>query len=92
MWLHNNNAHFASLGPYTNVLDLALFPAMSKRNSEVLQLYNNTEATKERTWEVRGEASVKCQVGGRTGSTEVARAFILAFRVMKKIIDHGGKW
>jgi hypothetical protein len=30
-------------GPYTNALDLQLFPAMSKRHSELLQLYNNTE-------------------------------------------------
>ncbi len=36
-------------GPYTNVLDLYLFPSMSHRHSALLQLYNNTEANKEQT-------------------------------------------
>ena len=35
----------ATQGPYNNVLDLQLFPAMSKRHSELLQLYNNTEVS-----------------------------------------------
>ena len=72
------------IGPYTNVLDLALFPAMSKRHSEIIQMYNNTEATKERTW------AVAKQVWARTTSAEVARAFILAYRVMRKIIEEKG--
>jgi hypothetical protein len=37
-------------GPYTNVLDLYIFPSMSHRHSALLQLYNNTEANKEQTW------------------------------------------
>jgi hypothetical protein len=36
--------------PYTNVLDLQMFPAMSKRHSELLQLYSNNEANAERIW------------------------------------------
>jgi hypothetical protein len=35
-------------GPYTNVLDLQVFPAMSKRHSELLQVFSKTEADKER--------------------------------------------
>ncbi len=31
--------HQAPQGPYTNVLYLQMFPAMSKRHSEVLQMY-----------------------------------------------------
>jgi hypothetical protein len=72
------------IGPYTNVLDLALFPAMSKHHSEIIQIYNNTEATKERTW------TVAKQVRAKTTSSEVARAFVLAFRVTKKIIEEKG--
>ena len=72
------------IGPYTNALDLALFPAMSKRHSEKLQLYNNSEATKQRTWEVA------TQVWNATTSAEVARAFVLAYRIMGKIIEEEG--
>ena len=40
----------APQGPYTNVLDLQVFPAMSKKHSELLQVYNynNTEASVDR--------------------------------------------
>jgi hypothetical protein len=47
-------------------------------------MHNNTEATKERTW------TVAKQVWAKTASLEVARAFVLAFRVMKKIIEQKG--
>jgi hypothetical protein len=40
--------HQAPQGPYTNVLDLQMFPAMSKRHSELLQMYSNNEANAER--------------------------------------------
>jgi hypothetical protein len=33
-----------STSPYINVLDLQMFPAMSKRHSELLQMYSNNEA------------------------------------------------
>ena len=36
----------APQGPYTNVLDLQVFPAMSKRHSELLQVHSNSEADK----------------------------------------------
>ncbi len=57
---------------------------MSKRHSDIIQMYNSTEATKERTW------TVAKHVWARTTFAEVARAFILAYRVMKKIIEEKG--
>ena len=71
----------APQGPYTNVLDLYLFPGMSKRHSELLQLYSNTEATKDRIWAVAQSVWADCS------SAMVARAFILAFRIMRKFIE-----
>jgi hypothetical protein len=40
--------HEAPQGPYTNVLDLQMFPATSKRHSEVLQMYSNNQQRSER--------------------------------------------
>jgi hypothetical protein len=42
----------APQGPYTNILDLQLFPAMSKRHSSLLQLCSDAEASKDKTWRV----------------------------------------
>jgi hypothetical protein len=42
-------------GPYCNVLDLQVFPAMSKRHSELLQVFSNTEADKERIWQIAND-------------------------------------
>lgn len=72
------------IGPYTNVLDLQLFPSMSHRHSAQLQLYNNTEATIEKIWQTVEN------VWNETSSAEVARAFVLAYRVMDVIIDEDG--
>ena len=33
-----------------NVLDLSIFPSMSRRHSEKLQVYNNTEASLDAIW------------------------------------------
>ena len=66
------------------MLDLYLFPSMSHRHSEQLQLYNNTEADLQKTWE-----TVK-DVWATTSSAEVARSFVLAFRVMRLIIQENG--
>ncbi len=75
---------FGCVGPYTNVLDLSLFPSMSHRHSAQLQLYNNTEATLDRIWQTVED------VWAETSSSEVARAFVLAFRVMRLIIAEQG--
>ncbi len=57
-------------GPYTNVLDLYLFPSMSHRHSALLQLYNNAEANKEQTWKTIETVWID------TSSSEVARAYL----------------
>ena len=47
-------------------------------------MYNNTEATIEKIWK-----NVE-NVWNETSSAEVARAFVLAYRVMDVIIDEEG--
>jgi hypothetical protein len=42
----------APQGPYTNVLELQVFPAMSKKHSELLQILSNTQADTERIWKI----------------------------------------
>jgi hypothetical protein len=71
----------APQGPYTNVLDLQLFLAMSKRHSSLLQLYTDAEAFKEKTW------GVAKQVWDTCSSAMICRAFIHTYRIMKKIIS-----
>jgi hypothetical protein len=74
----------APQGPYTNVLDLQIFPAMSKRHSELLQVFSNTEADKERIWKIALE------IWKTITSSMVARAFLLAYRIMGRIIENKG--
>ena len=74
----------APQGPYTNVLDLQVFPAMSKRHSELLQMFNNTEANSDRIWKIAME------IWKGITSSMIARAFILAYRIMRKIIETKG--
>ncbi len=73
-----------NVGPYTNVLDLQLFPSMSHRHSAQLKMYGHTEANIEQTWR-----TVET-VWSETSSSEVARAFLLAYRVMGIIIEEQG--
>jgi hypothetical protein len=70
----------APQGPYTNVLDLQVFLAMSKKHSELLQIFSNTQADTERIWKIAME------IWNGITSAMIARAFILAYRIMKKII------
>jgi hypothetical protein len=74
----------APQGPYSNVLDLQVFPAMSKRHSELLQVFSNTEADKERIWKIANE------IWKTMTTSMVARAFLLAFRIMGRIIETTG--
>lgn len=74
----------APQGPYTNVLDLQVFPAMSKKHSELLQIYNNTEADTDRIWKIALE------IWNGISSSMIARSFLLAFRIMRKIIETKG--
>jgi hypothetical protein len=71
-------------GPYTNVLDLQVFPSMSKEHSEILQIYSNTEADKDRIWKIATE------IWNGMSSSMVARAFLLAYKIMGKIISTNG--
>jgi hypothetical protein len=65
-----------------NVLDLlSLFPSMSHRHSAQLQLCNNTEATLDKIWKTVED------VWAEMSSSEVARGFVLTFRVLRLIIQ-----
>jgi hypothetical protein len=57
---------------------------MSHRHSAQLQLYNNTEASLDKIW-----ITVET-VWHETSSAEVARAFVLAYRIMEIIIAENG--
>ncbi len=74
----------ASQGPYTNVLDLQVFPAMSKKHSELLQIFSNTQADTERIWKITLE------IWKGITSAMIPRAFILAYRIMSKIVETKG--
>ncbi len=58
---------------------------MLQRHSTQLQLYNNTEATLDKTWKTAED------VWAKTSSSQVACAFVLAFRVIRLIIQEEGK-
>ncbi len=74
----------APQGPYTNVLDLQVFPAMSKKHSELLQIFSNTQADTERIW------TIALEIWQKITSAMIARAFILAYRIMGKLITTKG--
>ncbi len=67
--------HQAPQGPYTytNVLDLQMFLAMSKRHSKLLQMCDNNEANAERIWKIAQQVWKSCT------SSMVSRAFINAY-------------
>ncbi len=62
-------------------LDLQVFPAMSKRHSELQQIFNNTEADTDRIWKTA------LDIWKGISSAMIARAFILAYRIMGKITE-----
>ena len=74
----------APQGPYTNVLDLQVFPSMSKKHSELLQIFNNTEADADRIWKIAQE------IWSGISSAMIARAYVLAYRIMRKITETNG--
>jgi hypothetical protein len=57
---------------------MQVFPAMSKHHSHLLQMFNNTVAGYDRIWDVAQN------VWKGLTSSMVARAFVLAFRIMQK--------
>ncbi len=64
--------------------NLKVFPAMSKHHSHLLQMFNNTVAGYDKIWEVAQN------VWKGITSAMVCRAFVLAYRIMRKIIDENG--
>jgi hypothetical protein len=57
---------------------------MSKHHSNLLQMFNNTVAGYDRIWEVA------LNVWKNITNSMVARAFVLAYRIMHKIIEEKG--
>jgi N-acetylneuraminic acid mutarotase len=71
--------------PHCNNLDLAVFPMMSKRHSALLKMYSNVQAPHEEIWQTAEE------VWANLGSAEIARGYILAYRIAGKVIESGGE-
>ena len=63
---------------------MQVFPAMSKQHSNLLQMFNNTVAGYDRIWQVAQN------VWRGITSAMVSRAFVLAYRIMRKIIEEDG--
>ena len=57
---------------------------MSKHHSNLLQMFNNTVAGYDRIWQVAQN------VWKGITSAMVCRAFVLAYRILRKIIDEDG--
>jgi hypothetical protein len=57
---------------------------MSKKHSELLQIFNNTEADTDRIWKIALE------IWTGISSSMIARSFLLAYRIMRKIIETKG--
>ena len=71
--------------PHSNNLDLTVFPMMSKRHSGLLKMYSNLQAPHEEIWRTAKE------VWTSLGSAEIARGYILAYRIVAKVIESGGE-
>ena len=78
----------APQGPYTNVLarppGISCHVEKTFRHSELLQVFSNTEADKERIWKIALE------IWKTMTSSMVARAFLLEYRIMGRIIENKG--
>jgi hypothetical protein len=58
---------------------------MSKKHSELLQIFSNTQADTERIWKIALE------IWSGVTSAMIARAFILAYRIMGQIVETNGE-
>jgi hypothetical protein len=58
---------------------------MSKKHLELLQLFSNTQADTERIWKIALE------IWKGVTSAMIARAFILAYRIMGNIVETKGE-
>jgi hypothetical protein len=63
---------------------MQVFPAMSKQHSNLLQMFNNTVAGYDRIWQVAQN------VWRGITSAMMCRAFQLAYRIMRRIIEEDG--
>jgi hypothetical protein len=71
--------------PYGNVLDLAVFPSMSKRHSLLLDSYGRSVVPADRIWETAET------VWNDMPSATIARGYVLAYRTMKNVVKFKGK-
>jgi hypothetical protein len=73
--------------PHANNLDLAVFPAMSKRHSNLLSNYGSNPkmmAPADEIWQTAAHVWK-----GLEPST-IARGFIHGHRILKKVVEHKG--
>ena len=70
--------------PHANNLDLAVFPAMSKKHSSLLAEYSNTEAPCDEIWD-RAKS-----VWNNLPSANIAKGFVLQHRILKQVIKSKG--
>jgi hypothetical protein len=71
--------------PYMNVLDLQVFPSMSRRHSRLLANYTSTAAPLDEIWKACLSTFAELD------SATIARAFVTANRVARKVVEHGGE-
>jgi hypothetical protein len=71
--------------PHMNNLDLAVFPAMSKRHSALLHNYSNKMAPREEIWKTAQT------VWRELESASIARGYLLAYRIANKVIEYKGE-
>jgi hypothetical protein len=57
---------------------------MSKRHSELLQMYSDKETNAEKIWNWK----VACQVWKSCSSSMICKAFTHAYRIMQKIFEN----
>ena len=70
--------------PHANNLDLAIFPSMSRKHTELLLEYSNTQAPPEEIWRVAKN------VWDNMPNSTIARGFVLAKRIMQQVIRFHG--
>ena len=70
--------------PHINNLDLTVFPAMSKKHTHLLRQYSKKVASNDTIWETAQA------VWNSLDSASIARGFVLATRIAKKVIDNHG--
>jgi hypothetical protein len=71
--------------PHANNLDIAVFPAMSKRHSQVLRdTASKGVAPPDEIWKAAED------VWTNLDSATIARGFLLVYRILEKVIQHNG--